>query len=65
VKQPRAAHGRIHPQVHQAGSYILEAWAKLPNGTKIAYGASANLSAYPTQITDPNGNYITITYVNN
>jgi RHS repeat-associated protein len=49
----------------QYGSYILEAWAKLPNGTKIVYGASANLSAYPTQITDANGNYITITYVSN
>ncbi|MFN7928342.1 MAG: RHS repeat-associated core domain-containing protein [Blastocatellia bacterium] len=49
----------------QYGSYILDAWAKLPNGTKIIYGASANLGAYPTQITDANGNYITITYVNN
>lgn len=49
----------------QYGSYILDAWAKLPNGTKIIYGASANLSAYPTQITDANGNYITITYINN
>jgi hypothetical protein len=49
----------------QYGSYILEAWAKLPNGTRITYGASANLSAYPTQITDANGNYITITYKNN
>jgi RHS repeat-associated protein len=49
----------------QYGSYILDAWAKLPNGTKITYGASANLSAYPTQITDANGNYITITYLSN
>ncbi len=49
----------------QYGSYILDAWAKLPNGTKIVYGASANLSAYPTQITEANGNYITITYLNN
>lgn len=49
----------------QYGSYILDAWAKLPNGTKVIYGASANLSAYPTQITDANGNYITITYLNN
>lgn len=49
----------------QYGSYILNAWAKLPNGTTITYGASANLGAYPTQITDANGNYLTITYKSN
>lgn len=49
----------------QFNSTILEAWAKLPNGTKITYGASTKLTAYPTNITDVNGNYITITYVNN
>lgn len=49
----------------QHNSTILEAWAKLPNGTKIVYGASTKLTAYPTQITDANGNYITITYRSN
>jgi RHS repeat-associated protein len=49
----------------QFNSTILEAWAKLPNGTKIVYGASTKLTAYPTQITDANGNYITITYRSN
>ncbi len=49
----------------QFNSTILEAWAKLPNGTKITYGASTKLTAYPTNITDANGNYITITYLNN
>lgn len=49
----------------QYGSLIQYAWAKLPNGTTITYGAPANLSAYPTQITDANGNYITITYKGN
>ena len=49
----------------QFNSTILEAWAKLSNGTKIVYGASTKLTAYPTQITDANGNYITITYLNN
>jgi RHS repeat-associated protein len=49
----------------QFNSTILEAWAKLPNGTKIVYGASTKLTAYPTLITDANGNSITITYVNN
>lgn len=38
------------------------AWAKLPNGTTIEYGAPANYAIYPTKITDANGNYITITY---
>lgn len=34
------------------GHNLLRAWAVLPNGTKIDYGASANYSLYPTQITD-------------
>ncbi len=38
----------------QFNSTILEAWAKLPNGTKITYGASTKLTAYPTNITDAN-----------
>ena len=38
---------------------------KLANGTIITYGASGDNAVYPTQILDPNGNYTTITYVNN
>ncbi len=38
--------------------------AKLPNGTIINFGASSG-HLYPTSIEDANGNYITITYVNN
>lgn len=53
-----------------SGGYILKAWAKLPNGTTIDYGASElgtgkTGAIYPTQITDANGNYVTITYRNN
>jgi RHS repeat-associated protein len=39
--------------------------AKLPNGTVVSYGATGPGGLYPTSIKDPNGNYITITYVNN
>jgi RHS repeat-associated protein len=41
------------------------ATAQLPNGTVIQYGAAGNNAVYPTQITDAQGNYITVTYVNN
>ncbi len=44
------------------GHNVRTAWAKLPNGTTIDYGASANYAIYPIKITDANGNYITITY---
>lgn len=40
-------------------------WAKLSNGTVIDYGAPGGGAIYPTQITDANGNVISITYVNN
>ncbi|MDM7995880.1 MAG: RHS repeat-associated core domain-containing protein [Acidobacteriota bacterium] len=48
------------------GSYG-SAWAKLPNGTTISYATitPGNGHALPTQITDAQGNYITITYRNN
>lgn len=45
----------------------LSGTAKLPNGTIITYN-SPTLNAdqaFPTRITDPQGNYITITYRNN
>ena len=44
---------------------IIFGSAKLPNGTNIVYGAPGDGAIYPTQITDVNGNYITITYVAN
>jgi len=44
---------------------MLFAQAKLPDGTVITYGVSGPGSYYPTNITDANGNYIVITYVNN
>jgi RHS repeat-associated protein len=47
------------------GGGIVFAQAKLPNGTVINYGAPGPGAVYPTSIEDPNGNYITITYVNN
>lgn len=47
---------------NSGGHNMVKAWAKLPNGTTIEYGAPANYAMYPKQITDANGNYITITY---
>jgi hypothetical protein len=47
---------------NSGGHNVLRAWAKLPNGTTIIYGAQANYAIYPKQIIDANGNYITITY---
>jgi YD repeat-containing protein len=44
---------------------MILAWAVMPNGTRIEYGASANYAMYPTRITDADGNFITITYLNN
>lgn len=47
------------------GGGIVSAQAKLANGTIIHYGARGPGAVYPTSIEDPNGNYITITYVGN
>jgi hypothetical protein len=44
---------------------IVNAWARLANGTIISYGAPGPGAVYPTYVQDPNGNYITIAYVNN
>jgi RHS repeat-associated protein len=38
---------------------------KLPNGTVIDYYTQGTGALYPSRITDAQGNYITITYVNN
>src|SRR5712692_7150007 len=47
------------------GGPIVWAQAKLANGTVVQYGAMSTAAVYPTSILDANGNYITITYVNN
>ncbi len=47
------------------GGGIVYAQAKLANGTVINYGAPGPGAVYPVSIEDANGNYITITYVNN
>lgn len=39
--------------------------AQLPNGTTINYGVYGPGAAYPTSIEEANGNYLTITYINN
>lgn len=47
---------------NSGGHNMVRAWAKLPNGTTVEYGAPANYAMYPKQIIDANGNYISITY---
>jgi RHS repeat-associated protein len=47
------------------GGGITWAQARLPNGTVVNYGAPGPGAVYPTSIEDANGNYISITYVNN
>ncbi len=52
------------PEFDNSGGHNMQwAWAKLPNGTTINYGAAANYAIYPTRITDAQG--ITTTYRNN
>jgi RHS repeat-associated protein len=48
-----------------AGGAIVSGQARLANGTIINYGAAGPGAVYPTMIEDPNGNFITITYVGN
>jgi YD repeat-containing protein len=45
----------------------LSGYATFPNGTTITYSSPTGVydQVYPTQITDAQGNYITISYVNN
>jgi RHS repeat-associated protein len=47
------------------GRNIYNGSASFPDGTHVSYSAPGNYAVYPTQITDANGNYITITYRNN
>ncbi|HEU4769379.1 MAG TPA: hypothetical protein VFS77_18570, partial [Pyrinomonadaceae bacterium] len=44
---------------------MLYGQARLPNGTVINYGATGPGGLYATSIEDANGNFVTITYVNN
>jgi RHS repeat-associated protein len=44
---------------------LSSAQAKLPDGTLINYTVYGPQAYYPTSITDANGNYVIITYVNN
>ncbi|HKV35771.1 MAG TPA: RHS repeat-associated core domain-containing protein [Pyrinomonadaceae bacterium] len=61
--------GSFIDYTYQTGTngVITFAEAKLPNGTVITYGAhsSAGGGVFPTSIVDAQGNFITITYVNN
>jgi RHS repeat-associated protein len=50
---------------NSGGRNMILAWAVMPNGTRIEYGAQANYAMYPTRITDAHGNFVTITYRNN
>src|SRR5216684_1141301 len=47
------------------GGPIVWARTKLANGTVIQYGAMSTAAVYPTSILDAQGNWTTITYVNN
>jgi YD repeat-containing protein len=47
------------------GGVMLSAQATLPTGTVIYYNTQGTGGLYPSRITDANGNYIIITYVNN
>ena len=47
------------------GGAITSATATYPNGTTIYYNVQGTGAVYPSMILDANGNYITISYVNN
>ncbi|HZF38372.1 MAG TPA: hypothetical protein VE715_06100, partial [Blastocatellia bacterium] len=47
------------------GVNVYNGLATFPDGTRVDYSAPGNYAVYPTQITDAQGNYITITYRNN
>jgi RHS repeat-associated protein len=49
----------------QANGWMTWAEVNLPNGSQIHYNCQGSGGVFPTQIIDANGNYITITYVNN
>lgn len=47
------------------GGAMTYAQARYPNGVSIEYTVPGTGAMYPSRITDANGNYITITYINN
>src|SRR6185295_4973103 len=47
------------------GGVMTWAQARYPNGKVVTYGAAGPSGLYATSIEDQNGNFITITYVNN
>lgn len=61
--------GSFIDYTYQTGTNGVMTWAqaRLPNGTVITYGAYSQPGGglFPTFIEDANGNYITITYLNN
>jgi hypothetical protein len=59
--------GTLVDYQYQTGYNGIMLWgqATYPNGTRVDYWTNGPSGLYPTRITDPNGNYITITYVNN
>lgn len=61
--------GSLIDYTYQTGTngVITYAQAKMPNGTTVNYGAYSQSGGgvFPTFIEDANGNYITITYLNN
>jgi len=61
--------GSLIDYTYQTGTngVITYAQARHPNGTTVSYGAYSQPGGgvFPTFIEDANGNYITITYVNN
>lgn len=59
--------GTLVDYQYQTGTNGIMLWGQTtyPNGTRIDYNVNGPSGLYPTRITDPNGNYITITYVNN
>lgn len=54
-----------YSQTYGTNRALQYGWVKYPNGTVVEYGAPGQNALYPTSITDANGNYIAITYVNN
>ena len=59
--------GTLVDYQYQTGTNGIMLWgqATYPNGTRIDYNVNGPSGLYPTRITDPNGNYLTITYANN
>lgn len=53
-----------YSSLNNSAGTLIQGEARMPNGTKIQYGAKSHNAIYPTLITDANGNCLTITYRN-